>query len=220
MTDDAGTDRTDRGLFIVLEGGEGAGKSTQTQLLAERLRACGRDVVTTREPGATATGAAIRALLLDPASDVDPWAEVLLYAADRAQHVAEVVRPALARGSDVVCDRHLWSSLAYQGAGRGLGVDAVRTANAVAVGDLVADVTVLLDIDPAAGLGRSGGDDRIERAGTAFHVAVRKAFLALAVEAGAPVVDATQAPDAVAAEIHDAVSAAASARGLDLGDAW
>ncbi len=176
-------------------------------------------MVTTREPGATATGAAIRALLLDPGAEVDPWAEVLLYAADRAQHVAEVVRPALARGSDVVCDRHLWSSLAYQGAGRGLGVDTVRTANATAVGDLVADVTVLLDIDPAAGLGRSGGDDRIERAGSAFHVAVREEFLALAADAGSPVVDATQAPDAVAGEIWDAVLGAAAARGIDLGGA-
>jgi dTMP kinase len=212
--------RTDerRGLFIVLEGGEGAGKSTQTQILAERLRSCGRDVVTTREPGATATGAAIRALLLDPDADVDPWAEVLLYAADRAQHVAEVVRPSLDAGTDVVCDRHLWSSLAYQGAGRGLGVDAVRAANAAAVGDLVPDVTVLLDIDPVAGLDRSGGDDRIERAGTAFHVAVREAFVALAEAADAPVVDATGAPDDVAAAVWAAVVRGAAVRGVDFGD--
>ena len=206
------------GLFVVLEGGEGAGKSTQAQLLAERLRSCGRNVVTTREPGATTTGAAIRALLLDPDAQVDPWAEVLLYAADRAQHVVEVVAPALAAGTDVVCDRHLWSSLAYQGAGRGLGVDAVRTANEVALRGVVPDVTVVLDIDPSVGLGRSGGDDRIERAGLAFHESVRAAFLDLAESAPAPVVDASRPPGTVARDVWDAVVHAAATAGTVLAE--
>src|ERR671911_261127 len=124
------------GAFVVLEGGDASGKSTQARLLADRLRSAGREVVETFEPGATEAGAAIRALLLDGDGPVDPTAEALLLAADRAQEVADVIRPALARGADVVSDRFVPSSLAYQGVGRGLGVERIEKLNRWATGGL------------------------------------------------------------------------------------
>src|SRR5918995_55874 len=125
------------GAFVVLEGGDASGKSTQARLLADRLRSAGREVVETFEPGATEAGAAIRALLLDGDGPVDPTAEALLLAADRAQEVADVIRPALARGADVVSDRFVPSSLAYQGVGRGLGVERIEKLNRWATGSSV-----------------------------------------------------------------------------------
>ena len=179
-----------RGLFIVFEGGDGSGKSTQADRLAARFRADGHDVVVTREPGATDVGLRIRGLLLDrgassgPAGIVlAPRAEALLYAADRAHHVATVVRPALIRGSVVISDRYIDSSLAYQGAGRILPVEEVSWLSAWATGGLRPDLVVLLDIDPAVGLARIAGRgdaDRLEAENVPFHERVRYAFLDLA----------------------------------------
>jgi dTMP kinase len=143
------------GTFVALEGGEGAGKSTQLRLLEAWLTEQGHDVVVTREPGATASGGRIRELLLDPASRLSARAEALLYAADRAQHVAEVVRPGLQRGCVVLTDRYVDSSLAYQGAGRELERDDVAKVSRWATEGLVPDLVVLLDVDPAVGLRRA-----------------------------------------------------------------
>nr|WP_272948685.1 dTMP kinase [Micromonospora endolithica] len=174
------------GLFVVFEGGEGAGKSTQLALLADRLRDNGREVVVTREPGATAVGERIRSLLLgQPGSDApSPRAEALLYAADRAHHVATVVRPALVRGAVVASDRYVDSSLAYQGAGRTLPVDEVSWLSSWATGGLKPDLVVLLDVEPRTGLSRvaerTEGPDRLEAESVTFHERVRYAFLDLA----------------------------------------
>lgn len=203
------------GRFIVFEGGEGAGKSTQVQRLANRLRAEGHDVVVTREPGATDVGARIRGLLLDPGpvdgGAIAPRAEALLYAADRAHHVTSVVRPALARGAVVISDRYVDSSLAYQGAGRTLPVDDVRWLSAWATGGLKPDLVVLLDIDPAIGLtrvgDRAGDTDRLEAEELPFHERVRYAFLDLA--SADPnrylVLDASRPPELVAGLVAERV---------------
>ncbi len=173
-----------RGPFIAFEGGEGAGKSTQVKLLATTLRSDGFEVVVTREPGGSPAGERIRGLLLDPdLGSLAPRAEALLFAAARADHVASLIEPALARGAVVICDRFVDSSLAYQGVGRGLGVPEVARLTRFATGGLVPDLTVLLDVDPRVGLeraGRSAIADRIESEELSFHVAVRRAFLDLA----------------------------------------
>ena len=195
------------GLFVVFEGGEGAGKSTQVRQLSLWLVAQGREVVVTREPGATPVGAKIRALLLDPATGaIDPRAEALLYAADRAQHIATVVRPALERGAIVISDRYVDSSLAYQGAGRDLPTAEVVRLSQWATHGLCPDLTLLLDVDPEVGLARATGVlDRIEQESLSFHRAVRQGFLELA--AAAPerylVVAASEPMDVV----HQAVIA-------------
>jgi dTMP kinase len=172
------------GVFVVFEGGEGAGKSTQVTRLAEALRAENRDVVVTREPGATDVGARIRGLVLDKGDAPSPRAEALLYAADRAHHVATVVRPALARGAVVISDRYVDSSLAYQGAGRTLPVQEISWLSSWATGGLKPDLVVLLDVDPSVGLGRvdsrGQGADRLESEARSFHERVRYAFLDLA----------------------------------------
>ena len=172
------------GVFVVFEGGEGAGKSTQVERLAVALRGDGRDVVVTREPGATDVGARIRRLVLDKAEAPAPRAEALLYAADRAHHVATVVRPALARGAVVISDRYVDSSLAYQGAGRTLPVSEISWLSSWATGGLKPDLVVLLDVDPGVGLGRvdarGQGQDRLESESRQFHERVRYAFLDLA----------------------------------------
>ncbi len=172
------------GLFVVFEGGEGAGKSTQVRALAATLRAAGHDVVITREPGATDIGARIRALVLDKSDTPSVKTEALLYAADRAHHVATLVRPALARGAVVLSDRYVDSSLAYQGAGRTLVVQEVAWLSTWATGGLKPDLVVLLDVDPAVGLGRVEsrglGVDRLESEAREFHDRVRDAFLNLA----------------------------------------
>jgi dTMP kinase len=173
-----------QGVFVVFEGGEGAGKSTQVERLAAQLRASGRDVVVTREPGATDVGARIRGLVLDKGDAPSPRAEALLYAADRAHHVATVVRPALGRGAVVISDRYVDSSLAYQGAGRTLPVQEISWLSSWATGGLKPDLVVLLDVDPAVGLGRVDtrglGADRLESESRSFHERVRYAFLDLA----------------------------------------
>jgi dTMP kinase len=166
-------------MLIAFEGGEGTGKSTQARRLAERL-----DAVLTFQPGATAIGAAIRHVLLDPGTQgLDPRAEALLMAADRAQHVAEVIRPALAAGRVVVTDRYLYSSVAYQGYGRELGPEAVAALSAFATDGLAADLVVLLQVPVAvrdARLASRGAPDRLEQAGAAFHDRVDAGFAALA----------------------------------------
>ncbi|HVB27866.1 MAG TPA: dTMP kinase, partial [Mycobacteriales bacterium] len=179
----AGTGRpVGHGLLVAFEGGEGSGKSTQVALLARWLDERGFDVVVTREPGATVIGARLRGLLLDRGTaGLAARAEALLYAADRAQHVAELIRPALDRGAVVLSDRYVDSSLAYQGAGRALEVAELARLSRWATGGLAADLTVVLDIDPVVGLGRvSGTGDRIEDESVEFHTRVRSAFLALA----------------------------------------
>ncbi|WP_430781074.1 dTMP kinase [Actinoplanes sp. G11-F43] len=201
------------GVFVVFEGGEGAGKSTQVTRLAEALKAEGRDVVVTREPGATDVGAKIRALVLDKSETPSARAEALLYAADRAHHVATVVRPALSRGAVVISDRYVDSSLAYQGAGRTLPVQEISWLSAWATGGLKPDLVVLLDVDPGVGLtrvdSRGEGADRLESESRAFHERVRYAFLDLA--AAEPkrylVLDASRPVE----EIEEAVSGRLSA---------
>ena len=180
-----------RGVFVVLEGGDGCGKSTQAQLLISRLRDLGREVVATREPGATEAGAAIRSLVLG-GGDLDPRAEALLVAADRAQHVAEVVRPALERGAVVVSDRYIPSSLAYQGVARGLGVDEIARLSEWATGGLVPDLVVVLDVPARDAEGRRAGpQDRMEREPPEFRVVVNQAYRDLADRFGWAVVDGT-----------------------------
>jgi dTMP kinase len=200
------TVRSHSGTFVALEGGEGAGKSTQLRLLQEWLTARGHDVVVTREPGATPVGAQIRALLLDPATGrLAPRAEAMLYAADRAQHVAQVVRPALDRGAVVLTDRYVDSSLAYQGAGRELAVDEVKRLSQWATDGLRPDLVVLLDVDPVVGLQRAGDTpDRIEAESLAFHRRVRDGFLHLAEDDPERylVVRADQAPEQVLAQVQ------------------
>jgi len=176
------------GLLITFEGGDGSGKSTQIVRLAERLRARGLDVRTFREPGGVAPGDAgerIREIVLDPVHvELDPRAELLLYAASRAQQVAAHYRPALAEGAVVLCDRYADSSVAYQGYGREvLPVAEVRELNRIATGGLVPDLTLLLDVDAASGLAQATaeGADRLEQAGHDFHERVRAGYLAMAV---------------------------------------
>ncbi|MFN8017053.1 MAG: dTMP kinase [Acidimicrobiales bacterium] len=195
------------GRFVVFEGGEGSGKSTQARRLAERWGA-----VLTFEPGGTDVGARLREILLDPATgDLDPRAEALLMAGDRAHHVSSKIRPALLRGRDVVCDRFVGSSLAYQGYGRDLGIDAVRAINDFATDGLVPDLVVLLVVTPevaAERLAAAGKPDRMEAAGDEFHRRVAEAYAMLA--AHDPdrwvAVDGAGTPDEVEARVHAAVS--------------
>jgi len=174
---------TTTGMFIAFEGGEGAGKTTQIALLAEALQKDGVEVVVTREPGGTALGVHIRQLLLSPDTSVTARAEALLFAADRADHVETVIRPALRAGAVVVTDRYVDSSLAYQGAGRAISIGEVEQLAEWATGGLRPDLTVLLDIDVPNGLARAGRRseaDRLETEPTAFHESVRQGFLSLA----------------------------------------
>jgi len=168
------------GVFIALEGGDGAGKSTQAQLLRDWLERLGHTVVVTREPGGTPFGRTVRELVLH-GDHVAPRAEALLFAADRAHHVETVIAPALGRGEVVVTDRYMDSSIAYQGAGRDLGTDEVRDLNLWATGGLVPTLTVLVDLPAEVGRSRRRGvHDRLESEPAGFHETVRKLFLALA----------------------------------------
>jgi dTMP kinase len=184
-------------MFVTFEGVDGSGKSTQARLLAEALRDEGREVVATREPGGTELGERVRELVLH-GNGVSPWAEATLFAAARAQLVEEVIRPALARGADVVCDRYLDSSLAYQGIGRGLGVDRVLELNLVATGGLLPDRTFLLELPAAEAARRRGADtDRLEAEGQEFAARVGIAYreLAGAFPRRIVAVDATLSPE-------------------------
>lgn len=195
-------------MLIAFEGGEGTGKSTQARLLAERL---GAGALLTFQPGATAIGAALRRVVLDPATvGLDARAEALLYAADRAQHVAEVIRPALAEGRTVITDRYTHSSVAYQGIGRGLGADEVAAVSAFATDGLLPDLVVLLVVPASVRderLAARGGRDRLESAGDDFHARVEAGFLDLA--AADPdrwvVIDGDAPADEVAASVWSAL---------------
>jgi dTMP kinase len=197
------------GLLIAFEGGEGSGKTTQARLVAIWLRELGYDVVTTHEPGATKIGMRLRALLLDTAhTGMSPQAEALMYAADRAEHVASVIAPALARGAIVITDRYVDSSLAYQGAGRDLPLDEIARLNWWATGGRTPDLTILLDMDPMAGLSRRARSaDRLEAEPADFHLRVRAGFQALARAEPARylVLDADRRPEQVTREIQERI---------------
>ncbi len=196
--------------FIVLEGGEGAGKSTVAQGIATALQAHGHDVLLTREPGGTPEGSALRALLL--AADAPHWdkhAELALIIAARIQHVKRVIEPALGAGKTVLCDRYLGSTLAYQGAGRGIDAALIIEMHKSLVGGLMPDMTILLDIDPRIGLARSKrrlqreklDEARFEHLDLAFHDAVRASFLAQATNNPTLIIDAAREPALVMATI-------------------
>jgi dTMP kinase len=191
-------------MFITFEGVDGSGKSTQARLLAERLRGDGHDVVDTREPGGTTIGEQIRELLLH-SENVAPWAEATLFSAARAQLVDEVIRPALARGADVVCDRYIDSSLAYQGLARGLGIDRVLDVNLAVTGSLLPDRTFLLLVPGEVAAKRRGrSPDRIEREGDEFAAEVDRAYREIAeiFSQRVVVLDGTAPPEKIADEIH------------------
>lgn len=205
------------GFFITFEGPEGSGKTTQCTRLLEALRRASIPTVTTREPGATRLGKAIRQLLLDPDSPHPaPRTELMLYLADRAEHVERVIRPALLRGEVVLCDRYVDSTIAYQGFGRGMDINALTRLNAFATGDLMPDLTLILDLPAARGLRRAheakGSHDRLEQEPSDFHERVRAGYLNLAQSAPKGeltrfvVIDASGDVDTVAEKIRDAVA--------------
>jgi dTMP kinase len=195
------------GFYLALEGGEGAGKTTVVRLLEEALRERGESVVTVREPGSTALGDEIRRLVLHW-QEMAPWAEAMLFAAQRAQLVAEVVGPALARGDFVITDRSLYSSLAYQGGARGLGLDLVRQVNELAVGGLVPDLVVVLAVDPTTGRSRQAQPDRIGSKDEAFLQEVGDAYATLS----------QQEPERVVILVVEDDPARVAARIIDLVD--
>lgn len=201
-----------RGIFITFEGGDGSGKSTQAELLATWLTDASHTVIRTREPGGTPIGDELREIVLHSKGDIAPRAEALIFAASRAQHVAEKVRPALERGDIVLMDRYLDSSIAYQGVARGLGADAVRDISLWATENLLPDLTIVLDLDASAGRDRLNDSrtryDRLESEERDFHERVRGAYLELA---GAEpnrfiVLDASLPVEAIAGVIRARVS--------------
>jgi dTMP kinase len=168
-------------VFIAIEGGDGAGKSTQAKLLADELRTRGHEVLITREPGGSPIAEKIRHVVLDVANlGLNERAEALLFAASRAEHVASTIRPALELGTIVISDRYMDSSIAYQGIARGLGLEHIRDLNLWATNNLVPDLTIILDVDAEHGLNRVADPNRIEEESTEFHSVVRDAFLELA----------------------------------------
>ena len=199
-------------MFIAFEGGDGAGKSTQAARLAGALETRGLTVLRTREPGGTPIGEKLRSLVLEHGhGHIDAHTEALIFAASRAAHASQVIRPALERGEVVLTDRYIDSSVAYQGAGRDLGTDAVRSINEWATSGLQPDLTVLLDVHPADGRSRrtagNAAEDRLESEADEFHARIRQAFLDLA--ASRPesylVLEAQQSVDELAARILDRV---------------
>jgi len=173
------------GIFITFEGGEGGGKSTQSKLLGEFFQSIGKSVVLTREPGGTKGAEDIRSLLVK--GETDKWdhvTETLLHLAARRDHVEKIIKPALAKGEVVICDRFCDSTLAYQGYGHGLGVEYINNMQKLVIGDFRPDLTFILDIDPKAGITRAGSrgdkEDRYEKMGSGFHDRVRNGFLNIA----------------------------------------
>ena len=203
------------GLFIAIEGGEGAGKSTHSKLLAAYLESLGQEVVLTREPGGTPTAEKIRSILLDPEiADMPDQTEALLFAASRADHAANLIRPALERGATVICDRYFDSSVAYQGYSRGLGAEKVRDLSLWATGNLIPDFTIYLDVPAEAGEQRMDGTDRMEIQSRDFHEAVHQAFRDIAATSPYPnvVIDATAPKDEVATAVRAAIDGVLAAR--------
>jgi dTMP kinase len=203
------------GLFIAIEGGEGAGKSTHSKRLAEYLQSIGHEVVLTREPGGTPTAEKIRKILLDPEiTDMPDHTEALLFASSRADHAANLIRPALERGATVICDRYFDSSVAYQGYSRGLGAEKVRELSLWATGNLIPEFTIYLDVPAEAGEQRMDGTDRMEIQSREFHESVHQAFREIA--AGSPypnvVIDATAPKDDVAAAVRTAIDGVLASR--------
>jgi dTMP kinase len=191
-------------VFVSIEGVDGCGKSTQARLLEEHLRALGREVVSTREPGGTELGERVRQLVLN-GPQMAPWAEAALFAASRAEHAAEVIRPALACGADVVSDRFIDSSLAYQGIARGLGLDAVLELNLTVLEGLLPDRTFVIALDAVeAGRRREGDPDRIEREGDEFQAEVGRAYEQLATRFPERVelIDGSLGPEEIAALVQ------------------
>jgi dTMP kinase len=190
-------------MFVSFEGVDGSGKTTQAELLAGWLREQGHDVVATREPGGTALGEQVRSILLD-GREISPWADAALFAAARAELVEQVIAPALRRGADVICDRYIDSSLAYQGIARNLGVDAVLELNLNATGRLLPDRTILVLVDPGVAAQRSTRSDRIEREGDDFQRAVASAYRSLAemFPERIAAVDGNHSPEHVAEEVR------------------
>lgn len=211
-------------MFITFEGPEGSGKTSQQRRLAEHLRAAGRIVVETKEPGGTPLADRIRALLLDSASSIDPVAEVFLFAASRRQHTTEIIEPALARGEVVLCDRYADSTLAYQGFGRRIDLDRLRSVNEWATGSRSPDLTLLLDLAEEVGLRRArsrnantvADEGRFEAEDLRFHRRVREGYLSLAVAEPDRfvVIDASGTPDEVFDRILAALRTSPSASGL------
>ena len=194
-------------MFVTLEGLDGSGKTTQALLLAATLEGEGHEVVVTREPGGTPLGEEIRNLVLH-GGDMAPWAEAALYAASRAQHVQEVIRPTLERGAVVICDRYVDSSVAYQGIARGLGLERVLELNLAAVGGLMPELTILLEVESTGAAARVGDvRDRIEREDDDFHARAGAAYRQLAALFPDRYVtlDGSAAPDLIAEEIRGAL---------------
>ena len=190
------------GFYLAIEGGEGAGKTTVGKFVSEALTERGEHVIAVREPGSTDLGAEVRRLLLHW-DTMTPWAETMLYAAQRAQLVEEIVTPALARGSFVISDRSLYSSLAYQGWARGLGIAPVRTVNELAVGGVLPDLVVVLMVDTGVGLARQSEPDRIGSEASEFHQRVAEGYRNLASAEGDRVklIEVIDRPDMVAEQI-------------------
>jgi dTMP kinase len=207
-----------RGVFVTFEGGEGAGKSTQIRILAQRLRAMGREVVETAEPGGTAIGRQIRRVFLDAGNgELTPEAELLLVFAARSQNVKQVIRPALEGGRIVLCDRFTDSTRVYQGVGRGLGLEVVEVVDRIACGGLGPDLTLLLDVPVEAGMARArernarGGaaeETRLDEEAPEFHRRVREAYLEFARKAPERirVIDAAGSVEEVAARVWESVA--------------
>jgi len=212
MTDPASQTSAQRGLFITFEGIDGSGKTVHAARLVAWLRERGLPVVATCEPGGTPAGERIREVLLDPAGELGPWAETLLYLADRTEHTARVLRPALDAGRIAVSERYADSTVAYQGWGRGLDLDAIARLNEIATGGLAPDLTLLLDVSPREARRRKfgptlDGADRLERADVEFHERVAQGYRALArAEPGRiALIPAAAPPDRVFGAIVEAV---------------
>ncbi len=204
------------GTFLTLEGPEGAGKTTQVKLLAGKLEAAGIPHLITRDPGGTPLGKQIRRALLTPGNPVSPMAELLLYSADRAQHVDELIIPALKEGKLVICDRYTDSTVAYQGYGRSLDLNLISQLNAMSTQGLTPELTILFDLESEKGLGRlhPGGHDRMEREAIEFHHRVRQGYLELVKKEPQrwQVIDASKALSAVQEELKQIISTAFSQR--------
>lgn len=206
MATTKGNQRNYPGTFITLEGPEGAGKTTQVKLLSQKLDSLGVPHVITRDPGGTPLGKQIRRILLTPGGTVAPMCELLLYQADRAQHVAEVIMPALLEGKLVICDRYTDSTIAYQGFGRDIDMELIKSLNAMSTQGLKPELTILFDLESEKGLGRlhPGGHDRLEREAIEFHHKVRQGYLTVAKQESArfEIIDATKALSAVQEDLR------------------